>query len=101
MVDPIPHAGNAREIESALVQAEAPLARGTAAGTARRNRAVASAVPDGARLHISRDETTGDYIYRTVDRDTGEMIKQWPREDMLRLRRYLHWVAGRLLDRRI
>lgn len=36
------------------------------------------------RLSIDQDESSGDYIYRLVDKETGEVINQWPREEVLR-----------------
>ena len=36
------------------------------------------------RLSIDQDEASGDYIYRLVDKETGEVINQWPREEVLR-----------------
>ena len=38
------------------------------------------------RLVIEQDRTTGTYIYKTVDRRTGALIHQTPRDDLLKLR---------------
>lgn len=37
------------------------------------------------RLVIELGPRAGTYIYKTVDRATGEIIKQFPREDLVKL----------------
>ena len=37
-----------------------------------------------ARLAIEEDQGTGDFIYKIVDKDSGEVIQQFPREELLR-----------------
>ncbi len=53
------------------------------------------------QLFIERDKTTGEFVYRIIDRETGELIRQWPREEVLRMREALEAVRGALLDRRV
>ena len=36
------------------------------------------------RLSIDEDEGSGDFIYRVIDASTGEVINQWPREELLK-----------------
>ena len=36
------------------------------------------------KLSIDRDEDTGLFIYRTVDRRSGEVVRQFPPEDILK-----------------
>ena len=38
------------------------------------------------RLSISRDEATGTFIYRSIDRESGEVVRQWPVESMLQFK---------------
>ncbi len=42
--------------------------------------------PGDLRLVIEQDGDSGDYIYKTVDRRTGETLNQYPREQILKLR---------------
>jgi flagellar protein FlaG len=49
------------------------------------------------RLVIERDEGTGSYIYKTLDRSTGEVINQFPREEVLRLRDHPAYFAGQVI----
>lgn len=52
---------------------------------------------DDYRLVIERDEPTGSYIYKTLDRTTGEVVNQFPREEVLRLRDSPAYQAGRVI----
>ncbi len=52
---------------------------------------------DDYRLVIERDEPTGSYIYKTLDRTTGEVVNQFPREEVLKLRDSPAYQAGRVI----
>lgn len=41
------------------------------------------------RLTITRDETLKSFVYRSIDDDSGEVVWQWPAEDMLRRAQHL------------
>lgn len=47
------------------------------------NKASTGVLSTNSRLSIEADDETGDYIYRVYDRETGELIRQWPREELL------------------
>ena len=49
------------------------------------------------RLVIEQDEDTGAYIYKTVNRTTGEVILQLPRAEVLKLRETVTYVAGKVI----
>ncbi|MCC6919560.1 MAG: flagellar protein FlaG [Alphaproteobacteria bacterium] len=53
------------------------------------------------RLSIVRDDDTGTFIYRSIDRKTGEVIRQWPAESMLQFKAYLRNAEGVLVDRQV
>lgn len=36
------------------------------------------------RLSIDEDKDSGDFVYRVVDASTGEVLNQWPREELLK-----------------
>ncbi len=50
------------------------------------------------RLVIDEDPTSGTFIYKTVDRVTGEVITQLPREELLRLRDHPAYSAGSVVN---
>jgi uncharacterized FlaG/YvyC family protein len=52
-------------------------------------------------LQIEQDKSTGTFIYRTVDPETGEITSQWPPEKLLELRNYLKEMEGVLVDKTV
>ncbi|MET0273795.1 MAG: hypothetical protein ABW360_12480, partial [Phenylobacterium sp.] len=58
--------------------------------------APAATNPDQAdlRLIIEEDKASGSYVYKTVNRITGEVVLQLPRDDILRMRESVEYVAG-------
>ncbi|MCR5880031.1 flagellar protein FlaG [Phenylobacterium sp. J367] len=46
------------------------------------------------RLIIEEDQATGAYVYKTIDRRTGEVILQLQREEVLKMREASEYVAG-------
>ena len=50
------------------------------------------------RLVIEEDQVSGSYVYKTVDRVTGEVIQQFPRADVLRMRDVAHDTAGAVIQ---
>ena len=43
-------------------------------------------------LYITRDEATQGFVYRSVEADTGEIVWQWPTEQILRRAQYMRDV---------
>jgi flagellar protein FlaG len=54
--------------------------------------------PWDLRLVIEQDDATGTYVYKTVDRRTGETLQQLPREEVLRFRQAEHYDPGEVFD---
>jgi flagellar protein FlaG len=50
------------------------------------------------RLMIEEDEGTGSFVYKVFDRRTGEVVQQFPREEVLRLRDDPAYAPGRVID---
>lgn len=50
--------------------------------------------PADLRLVIEEDKATNSYVYKTVNRLTGEVIQQLPRDQILKLREQLDYEAG-------
>jgi flagellar protein FlaG len=48
--------------------------------------AVSAQDPVALRLVIDMDQASGGYVYKTVNRLTGEVVSQLPRAEVLRLR---------------
>ena len=49
------------------------------------------------RLVIEIDETSGSYVYKTINRTTGEVVVQFPREQLLKLHENIDYEAGALI----
>ena len=62
---------------------------GTAAAQAAQNQD-----PADMRLVIEEDKATNSYVYKTINRVTGQVIQQLPREQVLMLREQLEYEAG-------
>lgn len=58
-------------------------------------------LPSNSKLQIEQDKETGTFIYRSVDPETGEVIKQWPPEQLIKLREYLREMEGMLIDKKV
>lgn len=46
------------------------------------------------RLIIEEDAAVGAYVYKTVDRNTGEVVSQIPREEVLKMRERTDYEVG-------
>lgn len=49
------------------------------------------------RLVIEEDLGSGSYVYKTVNRRTGEVLQSLPRADILRLREEAAYAAGSVI----
>jgi flagellar protein FlaG len=52
------------------------------------------------RLVIEEDQASQSYIYKTVNRRTGEVIQQFPREQLLKLKDDRDYSAGSVVSAR-
>ena len=52
------------------------------------------------RLVIEEDQGSGSFVYKTVDRVTGEVVQQLPRAEVLKLRAAAAYVAGQVIRTR-
>ena len=50
------------------------------------------------RLVIEEDQASGSYVYKTINRVTGEVLQQFPRDDVLKLRSEPRYSAGAVID---
>ncbi|MGQ9485453.1 MAG: flagellar protein FlaG [Desulfosoma sp.] len=53
------------------------------------------------RLSFEIHDKTGDLVVRVLDKDTGEIIRQIPPEEMLKLREKLEELTGVLLNGKV
>lgn len=112
MVDPISNAPSPREVTANQVR---PSDAANAAGAPSQatnlmphqrvktiqnvfEKLLKKSIPQNSKLQIDKDENTGAYVYRSVDKDTGEVLSQWPSEAVLALREHLKELEGLLID---
>jgi uncharacterized FlaG/YvyC family protein len=62
---------------------------------------IRKSLPPNSKLQIDQDKTSGTFIYRSVNPETGETISQWPPEKLLALRDYLREMEGMLVDKQV
>jgi flagellar protein FlaG len=46
------------------------------------------------RLVIEEDQGSGSFVYKTINRRTGEVVSSFPRAELLRLRAEARYAAG-------
>ena len=80
--------------------AVAPLAVSVDTGrTSHRNRAAQRAEETAKyRLIIEEGPTPGTLVYKTLDSTTGEVVRQFPREQVLQMVEDPNYSAGELID---
>ena len=50
------------------------------------------------RLVIEQGPRAGSFVYKTLDRETGEVVRQLPSEDVLKLTQSASYGAGAVID---
>lgn len=50
------------------------------------------------RLEITKLKHVTGYIYKLIDKQSGEIVRQWPTEQMVKMREYLAEQQIQLLD---
>jgi uncharacterized FlaG/YvyC family protein len=54
---------------------------------------IADTIRESLQRRIEKDEAAGLLVYRTVDKETGEVVRQYPDEMVLKLRAYAREMA--------
>jgi flagellar protein FlaG len=49
------------------------------------------------KLTVDKDPNTGEYVYKAIDRVTGEVIRQLPRKELLEMRKSSAYQAGSVI----
>jgi flagellar protein FlaG len=49
------------------------------------------------RLTVDKDPDSGDWVYRSVNRYTGEIVRQFPRQEILDLKASKNYQAGTII----
>ncbi|MDO8323320.1 MAG: hypothetical protein Q7T23_10305 [Phenylobacterium sp.] len=62
---------------------------------------IAEGAQDQADLRLVIEEQAGSYVYKTVDRRTGDIVAQYPREELLKMRDEDDYTAGTVIRAKI
>jgi flagellar protein FlaG len=92
-----PVATNAMPDQTGGPQAAAPV---QATPAPSRSDSASSQSQTDLRLVIEEDQTSGAFVYKTIDRRTGEVVQQLPRDALLRLKDDLEYLPGMVLNAR-
>ena len=49
------------------------------------------------RLTVDKDPDTGDWVYKAINRYTGEVVRQLPRKELLEMRKSAGYQAGSVI----
>lgn len=66
-----------------------------------RNRKARRSGDINTQLVIEKDKLTGNYIYKTINRETGEVVQQFPREEVLRSMAVMRSLEGLIIDTKV
>ncbi len=55
--------------------------------------------PQSTRLSVELDRETSRYIFKSVDPDTGNVVHQYPTEQMLSLFAHVRQITGQTVDK--
>jgi len=64
------------------------------------NDRLAKLLRSNVRMQVEIDKSTGDFVYKSIDKKTGEVDRQWPAESMLRMLAFFKELDGLLYDKK-
>ncbi|WP_155847739.1 flagellar biosynthesis protein FlaG [Asticcacaulis benevestitus] len=50
------------------------------------------------RLTVDKDPKTGDWVYKAIDRYTGEVVRVMPRQELVEMRKSTSYKAGSVIN---
>jgi len=56
---------------------------------------------NSSKLRIQQDENTGKIVYLSVDGQSGEVLRQWPREEVLRMMSFMRSLQGLVVNEQV
>ena len=84
---------NARFLDPAPTQVQP----GSASGKPEAKPVAAGPDPADVRLVIEEGKVSGSYVYKTINRVTGEILRQFPREEILKLQSGDEYKSGTIV----
>ena len=84
---------NARFLDPAPTQGQP----GPASGKPEAKPVATGPDPADVRLVIEEGKVSGSYVYKTINRVTGEILRQFPREEILKLQSGDEYKSGTIV----
>jgi len=79
----------------------APAAAAVSAATAASSAQPAVGAAEDMRLVIEDDKAAGCFVYKVIDRKTGQVVQQTPSEQMVKLRESDGYLAGDVIKAQV
>jgi uncharacterized FlaG/YvyC family protein len=105
MVDIVSHANVAAEHDAVLKRhqdsssaSSAPKKTAQLSQTPLSQTVPPSSESSDVRLEITKLKHVTGYIYKLIDKQSGEVVRQWPTEQMVKMREYLAEQQIQLVD---
>jgi uncharacterized FlaG/YvyC family protein len=64
------------------------------------NERIARLLGSNTRLRIELDKGSGDFVYKSVNKHTGEVEKQWPAQTILNMLAFFRELDGLIFDQK-
>ncbi|HEY4125458.1 MAG TPA: flagellar protein FlaG, partial [Rhizomicrobium sp.] len=58
----------------------------------------AAGMASDVRLEITQNKSITGFIYKLIDKKSGDVVRQWPTEQMVKMREYLAEQQIQLVD---
>lgn len=88
-------------VESAPIADEKPQSPATGIAPGPLASQIALGQINEADLRLVIEEERGAYIYKTINRTTGETLAQYPREEIVKMRDASDYTAGRVVNAKV
>jgi len=59
-----------------------------------------NALPN-TKLRINKHDETGHFVYQSIDNDSGEVVRQFPPEDLLEFLAFYQELRGKVVDEEV
>jgi uncharacterized FlaG/YvyC family protein len=59
------------------------------------------AMASDVRLEITQNKALNSFVYTFIDKKSGEVVRQWPTEQMVKMREYLAEQQIQLFDEKV
>ncbi|HVT25040.1 MAG TPA: flagellar protein FlaG [Rhizomicrobium sp.] len=105
MVDIVSHANVATEHDAVLKRhqnsssaSSAPAKSAHLSQNSSSDAVAQSGTSSDVRLEVTKIKNVSGYVYKLIDKKSGEVVRQWPTEQIIKMREYLAEQQIQLVD---